>query len=578
MAVNVTATRSSTLFTDNDGDGQYDPGDIVTTRIRITNSGSDPAGAVSVTATTNGLTIDAASVKVTPIAFDDFMPSITGNTPITFTASQLLGNDVDPDGAEISLTITGVSAASNGAIVNNGNGTFTFTPTTGYVGTASFQYTITDAQGLASVSTGIVSFNVTDPVWYVNAATGSDITGDGSWAKPFATLVPLSTGGSADSLDNADDTIFVYNAGTYSNASIVLEAGQKLFGDGHAFSVNGMAIGVSTLNTTLSHTGVAVTLSTNNTIMGVTINGTANGAVGIEDGGVSVGTLTIGSTSILGFGKAIDIDNGGTLAVSIDQLSSDSSTSEGIHLQGVTGTFTAASGSINAASGVAVLIGASGGGTASSGGDVNFTYGGNISNPVGSAVEIQDRTGGTVTFNGTIGDTAIAGTTTGILIDGSAGTVNFNGQTNLNAGAGTGNGVTLTNNSGTINFAAGGTGLDIATASGTGFVFSGGGTLNITGTGNSVTTTTGQILNLSGAMGTGGIAFQALASGTVATGNAINLNNLDAAGRGTFSGGAVTIGGTAGAGADAINIGRIRLHLQLSPARRSAAARRAPIH
>ena len=55
-------------------------------------------------------------------------------------------------------------------------------------------------------------------------------------------------------------------------------------------------------------------------------------------------------------------------------------------------------------------------------------------------------------------------------------------------------------------------------------------------------------------MGTSGIAFQTLTSGTVAAGNAININNLDAAGAGTFSGGAVTIGGTGGAGADGINI------------------------
>ncbi|HYW14845.1 MAG TPA: tandem-95 repeat protein, partial [Allosphingosinicella sp.] len=556
MAVNITATRSSTLFNDQDGDGQFDPGDIVTTRIRITVGPGDNAEGVTVNATTNGLTVDSNdsnAVQVTPIAFDDFLPSITGNTPMTFTASQLLGNDVDPDGAEINLVISGVNSASNGAIVNNGDGTFTFTPTTGYVGTASFQYTVTDEDGLASVSTGIVTFSVTDPVWYVNAATGSDITGDGSWAKPFATLAPLSTGGSADGLDNADDTIFVYNAGTYGSG-IVLETGQKLFGDGHAFVVNGLSIGANASNTTINYSGVGVTLASNNTIMGVTLNGAGAGAVGLQDNG-NVGTLVVDATSITGQGKAVDIDSGGTLNVDLDQLSSMNSTTEGVHLQGVTGTFSAATGTIETAVGVSVLIGAAGGATASSGGDVNFTYGGAISLPIGNAVEIQDRTGGTVTFSGAIGDNAINAGTTGILIDGSAGTVNFNGQVNLNAGAGGGNGIALTNNSGTINFAAGGTGLDIATTTGTGLTFTGGGTLNITGANNSVTTTTGQVLNLqNGAMGTGGIAFGALTSGTVAAGNAININNLDAAGAGIFSGGAVTIGGTAGAGADAINI------------------------
>jgi hypothetical protein len=558
MAVNITATRTSTLFNDQDGDGQFDPGDIITTRIRITVGPGDDALGVTVNATTSGLTVDALdpeAVQVTPIAFDDFMPSITGNTPMTFTAAQLIGNDIDPDGAEINLTISGVSGATNGAIVNNGNGTFTFTPNTGYVGTASFQYTVTDEDGLASVSTGIVSFTVTDPVWYVDASyTGVNGASDGSYLKPFTTLANLSTGGSADALDNADDTIFVYNSGAYTTG-IVLETGQKLFGDGHAFSVNGLTIGANASNTTIGHAGIGVTLATNNVIMGVTLNGTANGAVGIEDGGAGVGTLTVDETSITGLGKAVDIDQGGTLNVDLDQLSSASSTTEGIHLQGVTGTFAAATGIIQTSTGTGVLIGAAGGATASSGGDVNFTYGGDISSPGGSIVEIQDRTGGTVTFSGIITEGAINAGQTGILIDGSAGTINFNGQTFVSAGAGTGNGVTLTNNTGTINFAATGTGLDITTTSGTGLTFTGGGTLNITGAGNSVVTGTGQVLNLqNGAMGTSGIAFQTLTSGNVAAGNAININNLDAAGAGTFSGGTVTIGGTAGAGADGINI------------------------
>ncbi|MEA3008920.1 MAG: hypothetical protein QOJ91_612, partial [Sphingomonadales bacterium] len=562
MAVNITATRTSTLFNDQDGDGQFDPGDVIITRIRVAVGAGDDALGVTVNATTNGLTVnslDPEAVQVTPIAFDDFLPSITGNTPMTFTKAQLVGNDNDPDGAEINLTISGVSAASHGAIVNNGDGTYTFTPTTGYVGAASFQYTITDEDGLASVTTGTVNFTVTDPVWYVNGATGSDITGDGSWAKPFATLAPLSTGGSADALDNADDTIFVYNAGTYANASIVLETGQKLFGDGHAFSVNGLSIGANASNTVLNHAGTAVTLAAGNTIMGLTLTGTAGnpGAIGIDDGGNNVGTLTIDETSITGTGKAIDIDQGGTVNIDLDQLSSASSSTEGVHLQGLTGTFNAATGIIQTNTGVGVLIGASGGATASSGGDVAFTYGGDISSAGTSTVEIQDRTGGTVTFSGVLTDGAIATGQTGILIDGSAGTVNFNGQTFISAGAGAGNGVTLTNNTGTINFAATGTGLDITTTTGSGLTFTGGGTLNITnaGTGNSVVTGTGQILNLqNGAMGTSGIAFQTLTSGNVAAGNAININNLDAAGAGTFSGGAVTIGGTAGASADGINI------------------------
>jgi VCBS repeat-containing protein len=549
----ITLASGALLTVNADGSYSYDPNG----QFEALRPGQTDTDSFTYT-TTDGSLTDTATVTITidganevPVAGDDSF-NMTGNTPITLTAAQLLGNDTDPDAPASALTITGVSAGTNGTVVPNGDGTFTFTPATGFSGAATFTYTVADADG--GTDSGTVTLNVTDPVWYVNNAIGSDVTGDGSYARPFATMAPLSTGGSADVLDNANDTIFVYNAGTYSSG-IVLEAGQKLFGDGHAFSVNGIAIGANGSNTTIGHSGIGVTLSTDNTVMGVTLNGTANGAVGVEDGGVNVGTFVMDESSITGSGKAVDIDNGGTLAVDLDQMSSASSTSEGIHLQGTTGSFNAATGIIQTSTGSGVLIGASGGATASSGGDVNFTYGGDISSPGGSIVEIQDRTGGTVTFSGTITEGAINAGQTGILVDGSAGTVNFNGQTFVSAGAGTGNGVTLTNNSGTINFAATGTGLDITTTSGSGLTFTGGGTLNITGAANSVVTGTGQILNLqNGAVGTSGIAFQTLTSGTVATGNAININNLDAAGAGTFSGGTVTIGGTTGAPSDGINI------------------------
>src|SRR5688572_9976571 len=89
MAVNIAGTRTTSLFTDQDADGVYDPGDVIITKIRITNSGTDPATDVTVTDTLSGVTLVPGSVQVTPIAFDDLMPSIVGNTPITFSSAQL---------------------------------------------------------------------------------------------------------------------------------------------------------------------------------------------------------------------------------------------------------------------------------------------------------------------------------------------------------------------------------------------------------------------------------------------------------------------------------------------------------
>ena len=163
-------------------------------------------------------------------------------------------------------------------------------------------------------------------------------------------------------------------------------------------------------------------------------------------------------------------------------------------------------------------------------------------------INIQERTSGTIAFNGNLSAT---GTATGIAVtNNTGGTINFSGATKtLTTGANTA--VNLATNTGaTINFTNGG--LAITTTSGTGFLATGGGTINVTGAGNSVATTTGQILNWNGVnVGASGVTFASLAStGTVAA-DAISLNNVDG---GTFNGGAVTIAGTSGAGSDGIAI------------------------
>ena len=72
------------------------------------------------------------------------------NTAVTISASTLLANDTDPDSNP--LSITGVSNATNGTAVLNNNGTtgntaddfIVFTPTTGFSGNGSFDYTLSD--------------------------------------------------------------------------------------------------------------------------------------------------------------------------------------------------------------------------------------------------------------------------------------------------------------------------------------------------------------------------------------------------------------------------------------------------
>lgn len=57
----------------------------------------------------------------------------------------LLLNDSDPEGNALSVTaISALSNPSAGSLTNNGDGTVTFTPATGFTGVVSFTYTLTD--------------------------------------------------------------------------------------------------------------------------------------------------------------------------------------------------------------------------------------------------------------------------------------------------------------------------------------------------------------------------------------------------------------------------------------------------
>uniref|UniRef100_UPI00384B8412 DUF4082 domain-containing protein n=1 Tax=Bradyrhizobium daqingense TaxID=993502 RepID=UPI00384B8412 len=95
-----------------------------------------------------------------PVAAND-TANVTQNTPTTITAASLIANDSDPDGDL--LTVTGVSAATNGTVALNAqpnpqNNTITFTPNAGYSGPASFSYTISDGRG--GTATANVSLTV----------------------------------------------------------------------------------------------------------------------------------------------------------------------------------------------------------------------------------------------------------------------------------------------------------------------------------------------------------------------------------------------------------------------------------
>jgi hypothetical protein len=154
----------------------------------------------------------------------------------------------------------------------------------------------------------------------------------------------------------------------------------------------------------------------------------------------------------------------------------------GLSLTNVTGTnpIVVSNSSFTNTSGAEVLV---------SGGTFPLTIGATISNNAGRSIDIQNRTGGTVSFSQPITDTG-----TGIFLNANTGsTINFTGALTLSTGASPA------------------------------FTATGGGTVSVTGSANTITTTTGTALNVANTtIGASGLTFRSISANGAPNGIVLN--------------------------------------------------------
>lgn len=94
---------------------------------------------------------------VAPVATDDGY-AVPHNIGLTVPSPGVLGNDVDPDSAFIS--VTNLSQPQHGTLkLDNITGAFSYTPSPGYLGADSFTYRLSDSEGHQS-NTATVSLDV----------------------------------------------------------------------------------------------------------------------------------------------------------------------------------------------------------------------------------------------------------------------------------------------------------------------------------------------------------------------------------------------------------------------------------
>ncbi|MGG7565377.1 Ig-like domain-containing protein [Rhodovulum sp. DZ06] len=157
-------------------------------------------------ADTATLTINVAGVNVDPAAVDDAFTVLEGSA----TALNVLGNDTDGDGDP--LSVTSATTPANGSAAVQGDGSILYTPDAGFVGTDSFDYTISDGQGGFDTATAVVT--VSEAPSELNIAVGLIAPGDAGFAP-----APTSSADEGDPGDSTDVWFTVTRSGSLSVAT-----------------------------------------------------------------------------------------------------------------------------------------------------------------------------------------------------------------------------------------------------------------------------------------------------------------------------------------------------------------------
>ena len=168
------------------------------------------------TATVN-ITVSAAPNQP-PVATDD-SGSTPVDTPLTFAPADLLGNDDAVDGDP--LVISAVQDALHGSVAIVA-GNVVFTPDAGYVGPASFSYTVSDGNGGFDTAT----VNITVSAAPNQPPVATDDSGSTPVDTPL-TFAPADLLGNDDAVDG--DPLVISAVQDALHGSVAIVAGNVVF-------------------------------------------------------------------------------------------------------------------------------------------------------------------------------------------------------------------------------------------------------------------------------------------------------------------------------------------------------------
>lgn len=294
----------------------------------------------------------------------------TGNVQIALDAGSGIFVNDDVQFATLSHD---TASDEGGQVVVNGDGSFTYDPPAGFVGTDNFEYTLDNVHGSSSA---FVNITVTDMIWFVdfNAPGG----GDGRAASPFNDFTSIDSPLDIGDVDEQADIIFVFEGASPEDGDrgdsgfadvplLQLEEDQQLIGQGaqgaNLGSVAGITIAPNSIalppiggdKPVLSNPGgTVIGTRLNNTIIGIEIG---DAAIDITDNAPEVTTVTIKETALSGTGKVLFNDNG-ILDVTFDSVAATDCATACIDLVSGSGSLSANSVALqNSPIGVSAIFG-----------------------------------------------------------------------------------------------------------------------------------------------------------------------------------------------------------------------------
>lgn len=250
------------------------PGESVSTEVAVTSADIAADGFYDVVIKaangTNNTTTTATYVVSAPVT--NSAPTANNDSGATQNSSpvviDVLANDSDPDGD--SLAVSAITKGTNGIATLNANGTISYQPNAGFIGTDSFNYSVDDGKG------GSDSATVTVTVTVIAKTNSAPVANDDSAATSKGSSVTIAVLG--NDYDPEGDALTVVGVTQGTKGAVRINADRTVtYTAGKSFSSDDSFVYTISDGTLSTSATVVVSLSSGGDTSGSTKGGGKGG-------------------------------------------------------------------------------------------------------------------------------------------------------------------------------------------------------------------------------------------------------------------------------------------------------------